>query len=244
MGKGYKDVPCVYCALRVAVTADHVIARGFFPKDNRSGLPKVPACYECNNDKSKLEHSLTAIMPFGARHAGAGAAIAMTEPKLANNRKFHSNLAAGMIYSMRSVNGGARLPEMTIPVDHRDIERLCEFIVKGLVRHHWKVALGPDQFVRASFLSEAVRQRFDLFFEGAARAKVQHDYGNGVFAYEGMQSQECPELTLWKMSIYGAEVGGDQRQPGERSSVVYGISVPRISPATEMLLQDWSDPIN
>lgn len=69
MGKGYKGVSCVYCIEREANTADHVIVREFFPKNKRGDLPKVAACSECNNAKSKLEHALTAIMPFGSRHA-------------------------------------------------------------------------------------------------------------------------------------------------------------------------------
>lgn len=237
MGKGYKGVPCVYCIEREASTADHVIAREFFPKDKRGDLPKVPACSACNNDKSTLEHALTAIMPFGARHADSGQAIAMTERRLAKNRKLHAKLAARLAYSMRSTNGGPWRLEMTVPVDHADIERLCEFIVRGLAFHHWKVALGPELFVRASFLNEAGRQHFDPFFAGAARAKVQHDFGDGVFVYKGVQAEECLELTLWKMSIYGAEFGGDQRQPGERCSMVYGISVPKTWRAAEMLMQ-------
>lgn len=237
MGKGYKGVSCVYCIELEANTADHVIAREFFPKDKRGDLPKVAACSVCNNAKSKLEHALTAIMPFGSRHADSGQAVAMTERRLAKNRRLHAKLATGLAYSMRSINGGPWQLEMTLPVDHRDIERLCEFIVKGLAHHHWKVALGPDHFVRATFLNEAGRQRFDPFFAGAARAKVRKDFGDGVFVYEGVQSQDCPELTLWKMSIYGAEVGGDKRAPGDRSSIVYGISAPSTWPASEMLMQ-------
>jgi hypothetical protein len=236
MGKGYKGVPCVYCQEREADTADHVIARGFFPEDKRGNLPQVPACSECNNAKSKLEHALTAIMPFGAQHGDAAKALEMAEPRLAKNKKLHAWLAAGVSYAMRSINGGPWRVEMSVPVDHRDIERLCEFMVKGLAHHHWKVALGPSHFVRASFFNEAGRQRFDPFFAGAG-ARVQQDFGDGVFAYEGVQSQECLELTLWKMSIYGAEVGGDKRQPGQRSSMVYGISVPKAWRAAEMMMQ-------
>lgn len=236
MGKGYKDVPCVYCHEREAGTADHVIARGFFPEDKRGDLPKVPACPECNNAKSKLEHKLTAIMPFGARHANAAKALEMAEPRLAKNKKLHGWLAAGVSYAMRSINGGTWRMEMSVPIDHGDIEKLCELMVKGLAHHHWKIALGADHFVRASFFNEAGRQRFDPFFAGAG-VKVHRDFGDGVFTYEGLQSKDCPELTLWKMSIYGAEVGGDKRQAGQRSSMVYGISVPKKWPKSEMLMQ-------
>ena len=236
MGKGYKGVRCVYCQDREAGTADHVIARGFFPEDKRGDLPKVPACSECNNAKSKLEHTLTAIMPFGAQHADASKALEMAEPRLAKNKKLHEWLAAGLAYSFRLTNGGPWRMEMSVPFDNNGIEKLCEFMVKGLANHHWNVALGPDHFVRASFLNEAGRHLFDPWFAGAG-AKVQQDFGDGVFAYEGVQAQDCPELTLWKMSIYGAEVGGDKRQPGERCSMVYGMSVPRTWPAAEKLMQ-------
>lgn len=242
MGKGYTGVPCVYCIEREAASADHVIAREFFPKDQRSDLPKVPACVECNNAKSRLEHALTAIMPFGARHAGAGQAIAMTGPRLARNRKLRAKLAGGVLLSLRSVNGGPWMFEMTIPFVHGDIERLCEFIVKGLAHHHWKIALGPQHFVRAAFLNEAGRQRFAPFFTADAHARVQRDFGEGVFAYEGIQAHDCPELTLWKMSIYRAEVGGDDRVPGERSSIIYGISVPTAWPVSEVIMQILGQP--
>lgn len=36
-----------------------------------------------------------------------------------------------------------------------------------------------------------------------------------------------PELILWRMSLYGAEIGGDLRFPAERCADVYGITVPK-----------------
>jgi len=237
MGKGYKGVPCVYCLEREAGTADHVIAREFFPKDERDNLPKVAACAECNNAKSKLEHALTAVMPFGARHDNAASALAMTEPRLAKNRKLHSALAAGRTYLIRSINGGPWQFEMTVPVDHTNIERLCWFIVKGLAHHHWGVKLGTEHYVRASFLNGAGRHYFDTLFAETALSMVKQDFGNGVFVYAGVQSHDCPEMTLWKMSIFGAEVCGDRRSPWDRSSTIYGVSAPRALPATEILMR-------
>lgn len=116
MGKGYKGVPCVYCQECEADTADHVIARGFFPPDKRGDLPKAPACSECNNAKSKLEHTLTAIMPFGAQHGDAATVLEMVEPRLAKNKKLHGWLAAGVSYAMRSINGGPWRTEMSVPM--------------------------------------------------------------------------------------------------------------------------------
>ena len=211
--------------------------QSFFPEDKRDNLPKVPACTECNNAKSTLEHALTAIMPFGARHGDAGQALAMTEARLAKNRKLHANLSAGVAYSIRSINGGPWHFEMTVSTDLGGIERLCEYIVKGLAHHHWGLALGNEHFVRASYLDEAGRHGFDSLFEKNVRARVQMDHGDGVFAYEGVQSENDPELTMWKMSFYGAQVSGVKRRPGDRNSMVYGISAPRKWPATAMLME-------
>lgn len=242
MGKGYKGVPCAYCFEAEAGTADHVIAREFFPKDKRDNLPKVAACQKCNNEKSKLEHLLTAVLPFGARHPEASEVIAMTESRLEQNMKLHRWLAQGIRSVLRSINGRPWQPEMTVPLNGQDLERLAEFIVKGLARYHWGLSLSPNHFVRASFLNEEGRKQFDPFFTGSAQAKVACGLGGGVFSYEGVQSSEHAELSLWKMSFYEIEVSGDPRVPGQRASIIYGVSVPKDMRVAQMLAQILRSP--
>lgn len=237
MGKGYKGVPCVYCQIREACTADHVIARAFLPENKRDDLPKVPACEECNSAKSKLEHALTAIMPFGGRHVDAGQALEKAGRMLARNEKLQANLSRGVGYSIRSINGGPWHFEMTVAADLSGIEKLFQYIVKGLAYHHWKIALGSEHFVRASYLNEVGRSHFDPWFENAVHAKVSQNLGDGAFFYEGVQAADCPELTVWRMSIFGALVGGAERRPGDRNSMAYGISTPRTWSATAMLME-------
>ena len=45
-----------------------MFAREFLLTDRRASFPKLPACETCNNVKSKLEHYLTAVLPFGGQH--------------------------------------------------------------------------------------------------------------------------------------------------------------------------------
>lgn len=72
--KRYRGKRCVYCGRDDASdTGDHVIARGFFLPSERGGLPQVPACNRCNNEKSRLEHHLTTVLPFGARQVARSA---------------------------------------------------------------------------------------------------------------------------------------------------------------------------
>jgi len=50
---------CVYCNSRPAVVPDHVFARKFFLLNKRGNLPQVPACDQCNNEKSRLTATYT-----------------------------------------------------------------------------------------------------------------------------------------------------------------------------------------
>lgn len=240
MGKGYTGLVCVYCGEHTADTADHVIARAFFLENKRHSIPKVPACRSCNSTKSRLEHVLTATLPFGARHADASEALGKVGARLAKNQKLSVDLASKREFSLRSVDSGPWFWEMDVPVDHKAIEELGQFLVKGLAFHHWNVVLGSDDFVRASFLNVMGRHLFEPLFSKTAARKVKQDLGQGVFVYEGVQSNARHELTLWKMSLFSAEFRGDPSLTGDRSSTLYGISAPKGWTVTEQILDAWN----
>lgn len=233
--KKYRGKPCVYCRERLSSDGDHVICREFFPINRRSDLPKVPACKQCNNEKSLLEHYLTAVLPFGARHGDAHDVIEMTPARLAKNRALHERLALGLRHLLRSRDGGPWELDMTLPLDGQAVEKHFEYVVRGLAWYHWEVELGAPHFVRAAFLAQGGRQHFDKFFAGATRARVESSLAGGGFRYEGIQAQDNASLTLWRMSLYGLEVSGNE-QPGERSSIVYGLSVPKEWPVAQKLM--------
>ena len=229
--KKYKGKPCVYCRQRTSEDGDHVVCREFFPINRRFDLPKVPACKQCNHEKSLLEHYLTAVLPFGARHGDARNVMDMTPTRLEKNKALHERLALGLRHILHSRDGGPWQLDMTLPLDGQAVDKLFEYIVKGLAWHHWKVELNASHFVRAAFLTELGRQHFDRFFAGAARARVEGDLAAGGFTYEGIQANDNAELTLWRMSLYGLEVSGT-----ERSSVVYGLTVPKEWPVAGTLM--------
>lgn len=90
MTKLYKNKRCVYCSKAKAETADHVVAREFFMPSLRANIPKVPSCTSCNNNKSVLEHYLTALLPFGGRHRAAHEnLVSMVPRRLMRNKKLH-----------------------------------------------------------------------------------------------------------------------------------------------------------
>jgi hypothetical protein len=52
-------------------------------------------------------------------------------------------------------------------------------------------------------------------------ARVRETLGNDTFSYEGVQSADIPELSVWRFSTFGGiAVSGDPEAPGEISSQI------------------------
>jgi hypothetical protein len=202
MSKKYKDLLCAYCAEATSTTADHVVAREFFLEHQRSGLPKAPSCTCCNNEKSQLEHYLTAVLPFGGRHQDAAHNLVQMVPKrLQRNQRLSAELAAG-------INAADRLP-----IDADRVERLFVMIAQGLAWHHWRILLRSGYSIKGAMISDAYPEFIARLFRSNARDRVRVDLGGGTFCYEGVQGLDLAELTLWRMSMYGAGFASDSGLP-------------------------------
>ena len=234
MSKRFKGKSWTYCVVPgISTAGDHVVAREFFPVSKRANLPQVPACDSYNRAKAELEHYATAVLPFGATNAEASATLAtMVPPRLKKNQKLARSMAAGAGITHVSQDAGRSWDqEMGVPLDAERLERLWPYIVRGLAQHEFKVLLPDDEcVVTAHFMGSAGRALFDslLALNGE---RVGRDLGNGVFMYEGLQSPESPRLTIWRMSVYGAIVGDDERAPVERTSLIGALTGPRSMPA-------------
>lgn len=241
MSKKYKNKTCVYCVTpKSSEDGDHVVSREFFLPDKRANLPQVPACKACNNAKSQLEHYLTVVMPFAGRHADSSCNLGlMVPPRLAKNNKLHTALAQGVDNFFTSRNGEPWSMEMTIPFDSKRLTTLFEYIAKGLAYYHWQIYLPSDHLVKAVLLTGAIREKFEGFL-AHARDRVQGNLGEGVFVYEGVQAEECGELTVWRMSLYGAQVTGDPGAPAERCSEAYVLTAPKRMSAAVKLVEHWT----
>ncbi len=217
MGKQFKGQRCTYCLENPSIpTGDHIFAREFFLQDQRSNLPKVPACERCNGDKSRLEHYLTAVLPFGGRHSDASANLQNMVPKrLAENRRLHRELAQGFERTILPVPSGDIFPSVTIPFDGSILESLFTFIVRGSLFFHWGITLGDRHGVRGISLTPTGQYVFSLFLKMNARQRVNISLGGGTFRYEAAQGN-IPELTVWRFSIYGGLImAGDRQAPHE-----------------------------
>ncbi len=219
MSKKYKGKTCVYCAQEPSTTADHVVAREFFLKQHRDNLPKVPACGECNSEKSRLEHYLTTILPFGGQHPDAQHNLQTMIPK-----RIHRNmkLREEVLQSMQSSRG------TSIQIDPEKFESLFIYIAKGLAWYHWEILLNSDCTARVATISDAGIPLVNSLFDMKASNHIEMNLCQ-TFFYEGMQANAPLELTLWKMSMYNASFvspikGADGNQFGSQVIVLTGPS--------------------
>jgi hypothetical protein len=209
----YKGKQCVYCVEATATTADHVIARNFFLVNRRDNLHQVPACKSCNAAKSELENYLMVVLGFGGRHPDAVANLQTMIPKrLRKNAKLCAELAAGFAKS-----GG-----ITIPFDHVQLDQLFTMIARGLLWYHWQTLLGSGYSAIAATFSVAGELVFGpMLSSWNTPNRVTKNLGENTFSYQGVQATDCPQMTIWRFSMYGGAIlTGDPRIPGPASLAV------------------------
>jgi len=199
MSKKYKGKTCVYCAENLSVDGEHIFAEKFFLKSERANLPKAPSCKDCNNQKSKLDHYLTAILPFGGRHDHAEDNLKTLVPKrLETNRKLTLQLEKGKKYIQLDSK-----QNLVLPIESDALVRLFEYIAKGLSWYHWNSIISKSSYVRAEPLTATVEERFDKFLSSFhSERNVHEQLGHNSFSYQGIQAEDTEQLTIWKFYIY------------------------------------------
>lgn len=227
MSKKYRGKPCVYCVEQQATQADHVFAREFFNIESRVSLPKVPACQACNHAKSKLEHYLTSILPFGGQHDGALKTLSDLVPaRLAKNAALHRRLRSGQTRIWAKF-GELYVPTTALPIESEKIDQLFRFIVKGLAWYHWNLLLKSNVGIWAGVLSFDGERLFKKLLELTGH-RISSNLGKGAFVYEGLQATGNPEMSIWTFSIYGGLVlGGDPNEPKPKPTLIGGQTAPK-----------------
>lgn len=220
VSKKFKGKTCVYCGA-VSTEPDHVFAREFFLMADRDALPKVPACRDCNRRKSYLEHYVVSVAPFGARHASAKENLETLVPKrLARNAPLHRSLAAHQNRFWADAECGLVVPHMTLPVDHECLSELFVFVAKGLLWHHWQVRLSETDSVSVTMLT-ATGERFfnERFFNVPVGKRVSQDLGKGTIRYDGVQAVDLPQVSVWRVRMFGGVQLADSARGATSSTV-------------------------
>ncbi len=223
--KRFKGKLCVYCCKNEATTGDHVFAREFFLKKHRDNLPKAPACFSCNNEKSQLEHYLTSLLPFAGRHKDASENLSEHILKRLNkNKKLHRSLSQNQL-KVTLMENGINSQTTALPIKGGAIETLFESIVKGLAWHHWNVYLPTSYPIEILSLTDTGKKFFqDYLFSMQTTNRELINLGAGTVIYEGIQGVDTPEITVWRFHMYGGMLFSSSS--GELSNEIGAISGP------------------
>lgn len=223
MSKQFKNKTCAYCTTpNSSTTGDHIFAREFFDEKHRHNLPKVPACVSCNNEKSKLEHYLTTVLPFASRMKDAESNLRQNVARrLRRNHKLDRSLARGMEF--RQVErDGTLTKQMTLPFDGSKYRELFALMVRGLIVHHWNLYLPADYDVFATTVTKSGEGFFESYLGLYAEQQIDAILGESMFQYKGKQAVNDPGFSVWRFTFAGgAQVLGDNYLS---SSVIYAMS--------------------
>ena len=107
--------------------------------------------------------------------------------------------------------------------------KIFNFIVKGLSNYYWDVYLDDDVSIEVMALASAGEDFFQkTFFSLNSKAHVVKDLGENTFWYEGAQAVDCPQITIWRFSIYnGLKLAGDPKASEETTSLFGAFSGPK-----------------
>jgi hypothetical protein len=177
----------------------------------------------CNGKKADLEHYAASVLPFGGRHKGASASLTGVPKRLAKNQRLHRELKSGQT-RVWSKESRLMMPCLAIPIDGERLEGLVGYIVRGLMFHHWGVALGSDCSVEAYSLTQQGEQTFDRYLGMNAAQRVTGNIGQGATLYRGVQAIDNPNISMWEVSLFGGfkTVGDDQRTSSTKFGAMTG----------------------
>ncbi|MDE2383701.1 MAG: hypothetical protein KGO53_03700 [Alphaproteobacteria bacterium] len=221
MSKKYKHKTCAYCATENSSdTADHVLARELVAISHRQEIPIVPACKTCNQKKSVLEHYAATVLPFGGRHPDSSNRLNEDVPKrLRANLRLHREISSGTT-RVWVRNNGIFSRTLAIPFDGTRIEKLVDYIARGLMFHHWGVALDGNCAIEVLTLTFAGEAFFNQMKQWESSQLVFGNIGNGALIYEGRQGTDNQSISVWELSLLG---GAQMAQGNHFTSTKFGV---------------------
>lgn len=202
----FRSKPCAYCATGISTpTGDHVLPRSLVPTELRADLPKVPCCETCNNRKSRTEHYVATVLPFGGRHATARETLEAVRPRLIKNQRLARELAAGMQDHVTTDGTvGKRLLVRT-----EMIEAFADDLVRGLSCHHW----GERLTEQGDYFSALLHPEFDEMLSRQLAAlngaTVDGDLADGHLLYFAKRAPAEPIFALWRIEFLGGAQFGN-----------------------------------
>lgn len=205
MPKKKKIGKCVYCLTDgIEVTKEHVVPESFFPEVPSGELPKIPACYSCNNGKSKNDAYLREILAADLGASGSIEAKNLLEGRISRSViKKYSQLSREAkksgVADPQFSDGGIYLGEAySVPVNQESLEKSLSLMTRGIFYFLTKNYLPTDQKFQVRKLRAS--EFHDLW------AKFEDNCSGNGFGWGGTCSghlcyQENPPI-VWMVLVF------------------------------------------
>lgn len=201
-----KTGQCVYCGSTKPLTRDHIIPKSLFSRPFPANLMTVPACFECNNRKSRDDEYLRDVLTldlFGNQHPIASHIF--STKVLAAQRRNSSEVVRTVLLHHRPealyTRMGVYLGDaVSAPIDEARMIGIFTRIVRGLYYDARRQRI-PDQYVfdlRRYHLWE-----FDNVWSLFSRLHVHGPKSLGsIFSAAYVYAQEDAFSTWWLLLFY------------------------------------------
>jgi hypothetical protein len=207
MNKALKKTrPCAYCGRPLGATDDHVIARQFFPDEfkYRDGLPKVPACPDCNTAKQRAEDGPAVLFQFG-HSSDASRKVLLTDVRrrLAGNRRLHRSLRQGLKSVLVKQPGGLLVPSLGVNLDQPLLSNMWawfRYVAQGLYRFEVGSVLPADHTIHIVRPTTPGHFRIlrDVIFSDPNRQGREHALGELRYLYG---RKDAEQVTMWLLAF-------------------------------------------
>ena len=192
---------CAYCGRLGADEEDHVVARQFFPPQERyrGNLPKVPCHAQCNRQKQRVEDGPAVLFQFGHGSVASRHVLTRRVPRtLAKNRRLHASLRQGLQEVLVRHPSGLVVPALGISLNPRELTdsyAWFQLVTRGLYYFEFHTPLLADHTVH---LLRPTDDRFNIFTD-LLRSDRQHRiraFADGEFQY-AVARNGGDGLSLW-----------------------------------------------
>lgn len=210
MPKKFEGQLCIYCCERPSTTedGDHVIARGFFPKDQRThehNPIKVPACKACQDEFHKDEEYLIPLFATdinsvhpAALELGKGAVTRSLQKRHGVWKPIQRNAQQVSLFT----KSGLYWAETAMIMPERErYDRVFDKMMRGLYYYHTKQRFPREyDFALFEFDQTGCDQHWlkmqDLECNGP------FELGSGIFRYAFCLFPDDLLFTEWLMVFY------------------------------------------
>jgi hypothetical protein len=204
--------PCVYCAVAAGSTKDHLIARKYVPISDRVGMPIVPSCKTCNEEKSRLEQQVYPRLVWGRQNRtqdDSDFPVEVIKKIMRGNQKLAGSISSNLNKKLIAADYYNLKYDASLGWDFSELKELSILIAKGLFFLSTNDVVDPTRTNEVKFCTQSEEDVFlrmlNLEQQGVptSRKRVVEAWGNQTFSHESYFAVEPDRSSYCFLSFYG-----------------------------------------